>query len=689
MDNQNIGFYFVMISLILVCCFSVFSLASEKNSVLNLMPVPEKIVPGDGKFRLDQNFTISVHGKMGSRLYKGASRVLTRLAARTGFFFPREYITPQSSGTSGSLQIRCQREGKIKLNEDESYRLTVTPGKIYLAAATDIGVLHGVETFLQLLSVDEQGYYFPALTIEDKPRFPWRGLMIDACRHFMPVEVIKRNLDGMAAVKMNVLHWHLSEDQGFRVECKTFPKLHELGSDGFYYTQTQIREIIDYAADRGIRVMPEFDIPGHATSWFVGYPQYASAPGPYTIERKWGIMDPVFNPAIEATYKFFDAFFKEMTGLFPDEFMHIGGDENNGKQWNNNPEIQAFMKKNNIPDNHALQSYFNQRILKILTKYNKKMIGWDEIFQPDMPTNIVIHSWRGREAMEQSAIMCYQTILSNGYYIDLIQPSDFHYLNDPIPEDSPLTDKQKKFILGGEATMWSEFVGPETVDSRIWPRTAAIAERFWSPGSVRDVDDMYRRMEIISFMLENLGLTHEKNHTMMLRRLANNQNITPLKTLIDVIEPVKRYRRNALRPHTSFSPMTRVIDAAKPDAQIARNFRKLVDLFLSDKNKNSGLLSEITEWLHLWQVNHKKLQKTIALSPVLIEIEPQSANLNSCADIGLQAIEYIQKGQKPPQNWLDIQSETIKKIKQPVAQTELMILSAIEKLVKKAGKSTG
>ena len=175
----------------------------------------------------------------------------------------------------------------------------------------------------------------------------------------------------------------------------------------------------------------------------------------------------------------------------------------------------------------------------------------------------------------------------------------------------------------------------------------------------------------------------------MLRRLANNQNITPLKTLIDVIEPVKRYRRNALRPHTSFSPMTRVIDAAKPDAQIARNFRKLVDLFLSDKNKNSGLLSEITEWLHLWQVNHKKLQKTIALSPVLIEIEPQSANLNSCADIGLQAIEYIQKGQKPPQNWLDIQSETIKKIKQPVAQTELMILSAIEKLVKKAGKSTG
>ena len=596
-------------------------------------------------------------------------------------FFSQDYLVPNSNPASAGMVITVNRPGTLELREDESYQLSVTPKKIVLTAETDIGALRGLETFLQLVDNNERGYFVPAVSIKDQPRFPWRGLLIDACRHFMPVEVIKRNLDGMAAVKMNVLHWHLTEDQGFRVECKSFPKLHEMGSDGFYYTQEQIRDIIDYAADRGIRVVPEFDIPGHATSWLVGYPELASLPGPYTIERKFGVCDPTMNPTIEETYVFLDKFFQEMSHLFPDDYMHIGGDENNGKQWNANPEIQAFMKSKKIPDNHALQSYFNNRVLKILEKYNKKMVGWDEILHPDMPTNIVIQSWRGREALAESAKKGYQTMLSNGYYIDLIQPTDYHYLNDPIPADMPLTESEKKFILGGEATMWSEMVTPETIDSRIWPRTAAIAERLWSPQEIQDVDDMYRRLDVVSFQLEELGLTHIKNFGMMLRRLTNNTDMSALETFIAVIEPVKIYSRPAQREYKTFSPMTRVVDAALPGARVAREFRFMVDQFLVNKEQTGATLTAIKDWLTLWKENHAELVKTIKVSPILKEIESLSKDLASSAEVGLQTLDYIEKGEKPEEEWIKAKRELLEKAKEPRGQTELMIIPAIEKLI--------
>jgi hexosaminidase len=508
-------------------------------------------------------------------------------------------------------------------------------------------------------------------------------LMIDAARHFMPVEVIKRNLDGMAAVKLNVFHWHLSDDQGFRVECKTFPKLYELGSDGDYYTQNQIKEVIKYADDRGIRVMPEFDLPGHATSWLTAYPEFASAPGPYSIERDWGVFDPTFNPVKAETYDFFDKFFKEMSQLFTDDFIHIGGDENSGKQWDENPAIQKFMKEHNILDNHTLQSYFNSHLLKILTKYGKKMIGWDEIFHPDLPKSIVIQSWRGRESLEEAAKQGYKSILSQGYYIDLNQSTAFHYLNDPLPEDSPLTEEQKKLVLGGEATMWSEYVSPENIDSRIWPRMAAIAERFWSSGSVRDTTDMYRRLDDKSFRLEELGLMHIKNYRMMLRRLCNNSDITALKNFVDIIEPVKLYRRYQLRRQTQQSPLTRVVDASRPDAKVARKFRYYVDQFLSGDETN---LDTIKSLLILWKNNHKELLRTIEISPILKEIESASKDLSNIASAGLEAIEYINIDQKQNKDWLNSKLKLIQKAEVPRGQTNIMVVSAIKKLLEKAAE---
>ena len=668
-------------AVILMIIFATASLLLGDSAVtLDLMPVPKSVVPEQGAFRLGADFTIAVKGVDNERITRAASRALHRLSGRTGLFFPQEFVTP-GDNADGAMLISVNRVGDVKLGEDESYTLKVSPFGISLKAETDIGAMRGLETFLQLLQADEAGYFIPAVSINDAPRFPWRGLLIDVARHWQPVEVIKRNLDGMAAAKMNVLHLHLTEDQGFRVECKAFPKLHELGSDGFYYTQAQIKEIIAYAADRGIRVMPEFDIPGHSTSWFVGYPQYASLPGPYSIERHWGIMNPTFNPTLEETYEFFDAFFKEMCALFPDEYLHIGGDENNGKQWDANEQIQKFMQENGIKDNHGLQTYFNRRILAILKKYNKKVIGWDEILQPDSPKDIVIQSWRGRKSLIHAAKNGYQVLLSNGYYIDLIQPTSYHYLNDPLTEDMHLTSEQAKFILGGEATMWSEFVTPENIDSRIWPRTAAIAERLWSLAEVRDVDDMYRRLEMFSFHLEELGLTHIKNYDMMLRRLTNNQDIEPLRMFVDVVEPLKIYKRGSRRSFTQQSPYTRVMDAARPDQKVAREFRRTVDQFIAGGAQDEMLAENIRFHFDLWTQNYDALQKIIRRSPVLKEIESLSADLKTCSLIGIELMQAIDAGDKISKSKAKGFSKTLTAAKKDRAQVELMVIEPIESLL--------
>ncbi len=667
----------------LSCLFVfVFSLSANGQTTINdLMPKPQTVEIGVGKFRVTSSFKVKVVGNPASRINVGVSGMVKRLGGRTGFFLPQVFFSKEDTISDADLTISISRPGIVKFGEDESYKLLIDKGKIRLEAETDIGALHGLETFLQLLESDNEGYFVPAVKIKDYPRFPWRGLLIDVCRHFQPVEVIKRNLDGMASAKMNVFHWHLSENQGFRAECKTFPKLHELGSDGQYYTQEEIKSIIKYADDRGIRVIPEFDLPGHATSWFVGYPEFASMPETYETEKSFGIFDPTFNVTLEKTYTFLDAFYKEMSQLFTDEYMHIGGDENNGVQWEANEQIQVFMKENNIKDNGGLQSYFNNRLLKILTKLDKKMIGWDEILQPEMPKDIVIQSWRGKESMELAAKGGYQTILSNGYYIDLTQTTEFHYLNDPVPPDIELTEEQKKLILGGEATMWGEIIDHETIDSRIWPRTAAIAERLWSPVNTNNVEDMYRRIKTFSFRLEELGLTHEKNIPYLLRRLTNNAPIEELRILIDVIEPVKEYKRDEIRPHYTYSIMSRVVDAARPDAEVARNFRNHVANYLKANAGDRKRADEILYWLKIWGKNHSGLVEIIKASPILWEIESLSEDLSACGKIGVQAMDMIINKKSPSQDWLEKSWHTLYMAKAPRGENELMIISAIEDMI--------
>lgn len=646
----------------------------------NLMPVPAMVEFQPGRLAVKPEFTISLQGQSDARLQAATSRMLRRLEGRTGYEFERNYSTDKNAAT---LVIECRAPGQDtpSLSEDESYNLQISEQQARLAAATVVGAIRGLETLLQLLEADQEGYYLPSVKIQDQPRFAWRGLLIDVARHFQPMEVLKRNLDAMAAVKLNVLHWHLTEDQGFRIESKKYPKLHQLGSDGLYYTQDQAREIIAYARDRGIRVLPEFDMPGHATSWLVGYPELGSAPGPYQIERRPGIFEPALDPTREEVYKFLDGFLGEMAALFPDAYIHIGGDENEGKQWNRNPKIQEFMKAKGIKDNHSLQTYFNQRVLRILRKHGKKMMGWDEIFQPDLPNEVVIHSWRGPASLAEAARKGFNGVLSAGYYIDLGFSSSSHYANDPLPPNNGLTSAEASHVLGGEATMWSEWVTPETIDSRIWPRTAAIAERLWSPRTVVDVDDMYRRLAVVSMQLEELGLTHEKNVRVLLRRLAQSRDISSLETLVSVVEPVKEYRRYQMRPQTMLAPLTGLIDAARPDSLAARRFGTMVEALLSDAPRFQLGRESTNEVLTRWRDAGLSLDALIDRSPALHEAKPLAKNLRQIGDSGLEAMSFLTTGVAPSAEWRQAKLALLDEAAKPKAALEFAIVPAVMELV--------
>jgi hexosaminidase len=666
-------------------CGSLAAAQQPAQRQHNLMPAPASVTFDDDRLAIDESFTVAVRGHSDERLQNTIARFVKRLEGRTVLSFTPGLARDDQATT---LIVHCDGPGQSipSVNENESYRIDITRRQALLHAPTVVGAIRGLETVLQLLDSDRRGYFLPGVKIQDQPRFPWRGLLIDVARHFQTIEVLKRNLDAMAALKLNVFHWHLTEDQGFRVESKKYPKLHLLGSDGNYYTHEQVKDVIAYARDRGIRVVPEFDIPGHSTSWLVGHPELGSAPGPYTIERRPGIFEPALDPTREDVYKFLEGFLGEMAALFPDAYMHIGGDENEGKQWDRNESIQAYMKAKGIKDNHALQAYFNTRLLKILQKHGKKMIGWDEILQPELPKDIVIHSWRGTAALAEAARKGYDGILSNGYYIDLIQPASQHYVADPLPADSTLTADEARHVLGGEATMWAEWVTPETIDSRIWPRTAAIAERLWSPRSVNDINDMYRRLTVISLQLEELGLTHKKNQDMMLRRLLRSDEIGPLKTLVSIVEPVKEYRRYQQRPQTMLSPLTGVVDATTPDSEAARKFAWMVEAFLADAPRFQLYREELGQMLADWQRSGAMLEPLIDRSPSLKEVKPLATNLSVLGETGLEALSYLKLGIPSTPEWRTASLLKMDEAAKPYGALEFMVIPSLRKLILATGK---
>jgi len=682
---------------LLLAIFVVFLLVGpavfgQSNAPVSLMPMPSSVrVEAGGGLSITSTFSAGMEGYKEERLDRAVERFLQDVTRRTGLFVGVDSVASEKA----TLVIHTEHASKPvqELGEDESYVLEVSATGAKLSAANPLGILHGLQTFLQLIEVTPTGFRAAAVHIEDTPRFPWRGLMIDVSRHFIYMDTLKRNVDAMEAVKLNVLHLHLSDDQGFRLQSKEFPKLTELGSDGQFYTQAEMRELIEYASGRGIRVVPEFDMPGHSTAWFVGYPALSSGAGPYSIERRWGIFDPAMDPTREDTYKFLDKFIGEMAAFFPDHYFHIGGDEVNGKQWDGNPKIQEFMREHKLKNNEALQEYFTQRVEKIVSKHHKTMVGWDEILSPGMPEEIVIQSWRGQDSLAKAAQQGYRGLLSSGYYLDAMATAGTYYAVDPMSNaDAALTPEQQKRILGGEACTWAEFISDENIDSRIWPRAAAVAERLWSPQQTQDVDSMYARLAAVNEELEQLGLRQRSNMGVMLARMAGSDEIPALRTLAEVVEPVsitirEKEAEAAGAIQTSDIALNRMVDAVAPTSETARRFSAAVDRLVGSNFRDARAEAEIRGALIAWRDNDAALAPLLHYSYLLKEVSVVSKNLSALAAAGLQALDYGEKKQGVPEAWRAEQAALVQSAGKPTADLNLAIVPGIQKLIEGAANA--
>jgi hexosaminidase len=669
------------------------------------MPWPANVTVQPGAIVIDNSFTVAVGGvgAKDERVRFATGRIAERLARQTGIPIRSHFVPLTQSPTLTVIVESRDHKAPQRLGDNERYSLVASNAQIRISADAPLGALRGIETFLQLVRQNTTpgmgapalpGFSVPAVSIHDEPRFPWRGLSLDVSRHFIPLDVVKRTIDGLSAMKMNVFHWHLSDDQGFRIESKHYPRLQRYGSDGLFYTQAEVREVLAYARDRGVRVVPEFDIPGHATSWLVGYPSLGTGTGPYHIATGHGILTNLMDPTKESTYRFLNGFIGEMARLFPDEYFHIGGDEVTPTEWNTNPRIQRFMRTHHLADAHALQAYFNKRLLKIVTGHGKHMEGWDEILHPDLPKSIVIQSWRGQDSLAKAASEGYRGLLSAGYYLDLMQSAAQHYAVDPLktPPNSKrrtvsgpvvriedLTPEQKKLILGGEAAMWVELATPENLDSRLWPRTAAIAERLWSPESVTDVSSMYRRLYVTNHWLEWLGLTQRPALEEMRQRLAGTFPAKPLDDFSSVMEPVKGYSRHAERYQTS-TPLNRLVDATAPESNSAREFRDAVDKYLQAPHTTAAanaLEKQLGQWLDVVEAVRPSLQQ----NSLLLEDNALADSLATLCHAGQEAISYLVGGRTAPTDWKQQRSAAVVEAAKPKADLLVQIAPGIQKLV--------
>ena len=666
---MNILYKKLIIGLLCFICINANAqLFTVKN--LNLIPWPQQVEVQEGRLHLIPEFSVSVPEGAPVRLYDYANRFLRRLDGRTGLFFHQSVISekhPQRPAFP-TLTINIVRKSTGDWNEDEFYTLEVSTDKITLSSITDIGAMRGLETLLQLLIIDKNGAYFPMVSITDRPRFAWRGLMLDPARHFLTVDVVKRNLDAMALAKLNVLHLHLNDDQGWRIESKSYPKLHQLASDGQYYTQEQIKDIVKYASDRGIRVYPEIHLPSHATSILVAYPELASNQMPYELERKIGnTTDALLNPANDKVFEFTDKLLAEILPLFPDKYFHVGASLPSVKYWQSNQQILDFMKKRGYNNSEELLDFFFGRMLKAFKKSNKKLIHWNEGLKLPTLNETVVQVKDSYTSLYQHTLEKHQVIFSAPYYLDYMVPSLNYYQADPFATLTDLADSEKKahlspeqqrLVMGGEALMWGEMVTNQTIDSRIWPRTLAIAERFWSPQAQHDVSDFYRRIEPISIQLEALDLNHIENTEMILRTLTQKKHNNTLQVLVNILEPYPYYQRNIKGfLYKTYSPLSLIADAVVPDPSDARYFAFRVESYSHTKSLFDK--TEIDKWLRIWKDNNEPFIVLSGDNKHLQQLLNLSAQLKKLAEIGLDALSHTETKIVASKSWYETNTKYI------------------------------
>jgi len=509
--------------LLVISCNHVNNNQRVYNEGINIIPTPVSLIENEGKFILKNKSVISISCSDAKTV---TDFFVIKINRATGFNI---LITEDSEKSDISLII----DNSLDMN-DEGYTLDVTPEKIVVKAKTPQGLFYGMQTVMQLLPAEIESqvkvsgieWSMPAVSITDEPRFSYRGMHIDPCRHFIPVENIKKHIDVLSLFKINRLHWHLTDDQGWRIEIKKYPKLTEIGSkriegEGFehsgYYTQDEIREIVKYAADHYITVIPEIELPGHAMAAIAAYPEL-SCKGEFVTPRIiWGVEDIVFCAGKESTFEFLENVFAEIVELFPSEYVHIGGDECPKTEWKECPLCQKRIREEGLKpkDGHSseerLQSYFIQRIEKVLAKFGKKIIGWDEILEGGLAPTATVMSWRGEQGGIDAANMGHDVIMtpaSAGLYIDHYQ-GDYKiepvtiggystvekiYSYNPIPK--VLTENDKgHHIIGVQANTWSEYrYYPELLEYIAYPRILALAEIAWTPVERKNFEDFCRRL---------------------------------------------------------------------------------------------------------------------------------------------------------------------------------------------------
>ena len=655
---------------------------SEEAAKLAVMPLPRAVAVGQGELKLDDHFHAGFSGSHDARLDAALDRFLWRLDRECGGI-RRAQQTPLSGQPTLALDVAGPGGTIQGLDEDENYKLSVTSSGATLTAATDVGAMHGLETLLQLVEMRDGACRVPGVAIDDAPRFAWRGFQLDVVRHFEPISVIERTLDGMAVGKLNVFHWHLSDDQGFRAESKKFPLLTEKGSNGQFYTQDEMRHVVEYARARGIRVMPEFDVPGHTASWIAAYPEIGdgrTVKRPLQVYEEYETNQGELDPTKEATYKFLDVLIGEMGEIFPDAYFHIGGDEVDGAGWKSNAAIQAFMQKKGFKTKDDLQAYFNERLLPILEKHGKKMVGWDEILNPALPKDIMVQSWRGEDSLSAGAVEGYTGLLSAPYYLDGEKTSAEMFLADPIPADTKLTAAQQKLILGGEVCMWAEQIDQTTVDSRVWPRTLAVAERFWSAQSDRDVTDMYRRLRIRSLELESVGLTHISGPERLRRSLMGSTHTGALEVLGSVTEPVSFGDREDTQKTDSLTALNRLVDAVVADPPARQEIAAEVDAVVSSKGEKAAAM-KLRERFLSWQQASPELMALAATSSRLSDAGPRMKQLTELGQVGLESLAFLESHAAPPAGWAERQKAVLKDAEQPGAYVRFVCLPELGKLV--------
>lgn len=404
----------------------------------------------------------------------------------------------------------------------EYYELSVKKDFIIIKGASREGLIHGIYTLIQLIprssGIDDSK--LACVFIKDQPKFKWRGMLLDCCRHFMDLDFIKRYIDLLAYHKMNILHWHLTEDQGWRIQIKQYPKLTEIaawrkekdGSTyGGFYTQNQIKEVVEYASQRGVSVVPEIELPGHSVAALAAYPEYSCTGGPFEVENDWGVFKEIYCAGNDSMFVFLENVLDEVIELFPSEYIHIGGDETPKFRWENCTKCKKRIIDENLHDAHELQSYFIQRIENYINSKGKKLIGWDEILEGGLAEGATVQSWRGFDGAIDAAKSGHDAIVSptsHAYFDYGLDAIDLEkvYRFDPIPKG--LSNQESKYIIGAECNMWTERAPQNSIDSKVFPRLLAMSEVLWNYPQLRDYPQFYERVQEHYKRLDILGVNY-------------------------------------------------------------------------------------------------------------------------------------------------------------------------------------